>query len=271
LQREQQAPLGVLVNLCPTEPLSLQRIKRNEPDWRNLVRLSLRTPGITPSRLYFRLAIEAGLHFINFTPNAAETQALRELAEEKRLLYCGRDGKTGQTFLKTVLAPALRDRNLRIDGWYSTNLLGNDDGITLDNDDCRKTKQHSKLAALPQILGYQPGGSSHCHQVHIHYYPPRGDAKEAWDSIDFTGFLEMPMQLKLNWLGRDSILAAPAVLDLVRLVCYGASLKRKGLLHELSYFFKDPLSTPQSGMPLHSTPDQFKKLMDFLGRGQKRS
>jgi myo-inositol-1-phosphate synthase len=213
--------------------------------------------------------MEAGLHFVNFTPNVAETRGLRRLAEERSILYCGRDGKTGQTFLKTVIAPALRDKNLRIDGWYSTNLLGNDDGLTLADDDCRKAKQKSKLEALSHILGYQPGGSSHCHQVHIHYYPPRGDAKEAWDNIDFTGFLGVPMQLKLNWLGRDSLLAAPAVLDLVRLVCHGASCQRIGLLSELSYFFKDPLLGTQNEKALHSTPDQFNLLLRFLRNNQQ--
>jgi myo-inositol-1-phosphate synthase len=252
------------VNLCPTEPITLQPTEESAVDWRNLSAISKSTPGVTPSSLYFRLAIEANLHFINFTPNFAETPRLRALAAEKSLLYCGRDGKTGQTFLKTVLAPALRDRNLRIDGWYSTNLLGNDDGVTLADEHCRKTKQRSKLEALPQILGYQPGGSSHCHQVHIHYYPPRGDAKEAWDNIDFTGFLGAQMQLKLNWLGRDSLLAAPAVLDLVRLVCSAAQRRKTGLLHELSYFFKDPLTGPGHEKPIHSTPDQFAALLNFL-------
>lgn len=272
MQQRHDTRFAVLVNLCPTEPIGLQPIltEDDEPDWRHMSRLTMRTPGVTPSRLYFRLAIEANLHFVNFTPNVAETKVLRGLAAERSLLYCGRDGKTGQTFLKTVLAPALRDRNLRIDGWFSTNLLGNDDGVTLANEDCRKTKQRSKLEALPIILGYQPGGSSDCHQVHIHYYPPRGDAKEAWDNIDFTGFLGARMQLKVNWLGRDSLLAAPAVLDLVRLVCYGASRERTGLLQEMAYFFKDPLVEP-GGRPVHSTPDQFRSLLEFVGARAARS
>lgn len=255
--------LGILVNLCPTEPQSLQDAAIPEPNWRELSSLSSNTPGITPSRLYFRLAIECGLHFINFTPNHAETPLLRELARERGIIYCGRDGKTGQTFLKTVLAPALRDRNLRIDGWYSTNLLGNEDGLALADEDRCRTKQRSKREALSQILGYVPGASPSCHQVHIHYYPPRGDAKEAWDNIDFTGFLGGTMQMKINWLGRDSLLAAPAVLDLVRLVCLAIGKGRKGVLHETSYFFKDPLVDGPEAV-VHSTPAQFDTLLSFL-------
>jgi myo-inositol-1-phosphate synthase len=124
LRHRSRAKFGVLVNLCPTESASLQSPEHDEPDWRNLKGVSMRSSGVTPSRVYFRLAIEAGLHFVNFTPNVAETRDLRSLAEEKSILYCGRDGKTGQTFLKTVLAPALRDKNLRIDGWYSTQSSG---------------------------------------------------------------------------------------------------------------------------------------------------
>jgi myo-inositol-1-phosphate synthase len=186
---ENKIEQAVIVNLCPTEPYSLQ-CKDGDVDWDDLNSIQLNSEGVTLSRLYFRLAIEVGAHFINYTPNIAETKQLQELAKKKEILYCGRDGKTGQTFIKTVIAPAFRDKNFRIDGWFSTNILGNADGVTLAENDCMLTKRKSKSECLSSILGYQPGGegSEYGHQVHIHYYPPRCDAKEAWDNIDFSGF-----------------------------------------------------------------------------------
>lgn len=256
---------AVVVNLCPTEPLSaLNSIA--ELDWTDLDRLSS-TQVPSASAIYFRLAIEAGAHFINFTPNAVEAASLRELAESSGLIYAGRDGKTGQTFIKTTLAPAFRDRNLRIDGWFSTNLLGNDDGRSLAGTDAGKSKILSKSKGLKSILGYEPGGED-CsgHQVHIHYYPPRGDSKEAWDNIDFSGFLGVSMQMKINWLGQDSILAAPAVIDLVRLTAFAADAGYSGPLAAASYFFKDPVVRAEC-IVQHSVPDQFKMLLDFIRRG----
>lgn len=255
---------AVIVNLCPTEPYSLQT-GDNDVNWEDLSTLQLNSKGITLSRIYFRLAIEAGAHFINYTPNAAETESLKELADKKDILYCGRDGKTGQTFIKTVLAPAFRDKNFKIDGWFSTNILGNSDGVALSENDCMLTKRKSKSECLSSILGYTPGGekSDYGHQIHIHYYPPRGDAKEAWDNIDFSGFLGNRMQMKINWLGQDSILAAPSVIDLVRIICLVAQNGKKGLLTEASYFFKSPL-TLKGESALHAIPDQFNQLMTYL-------
>jgi myo-inositol-1-phosphate synthase len=253
----------VIVNLCPTEA---KERAGSDLDWADLRRL--RAAARVPiSRIYFRLAIEAGAHFVNFTPNHAEVSALRALAEEAGLLYVGRDGKTGQTFLKTTLAPAFRDKNLRIDGWFSTNLLGNADGLSLAGTEAGKAKIESKTKCLSSIMGYVPGGEGTSgHQVHIHYYPPRGDAKEAWDSIDFSGFLGVRMQMKINWLGQDSILAAPAVADLVRITTLAAQAGRRGPLSAASYFFKDPIVSDGLSAQ-HGVPDQFRMLLDFLRDG----
>jgi myo-inositol-1-phosphate synthase len=255
----------ILVNLCPTESPLLQTIAQGL-DWSQL--RSLPKESLSPSAVYFRLAVEAEAHFVNFTPNTAEVPILCELAERANLIYAGRDGKTGQTFIKTVLAPALRDKNLRVDGWFSLNLLGNADGRTLSESDAGRTKIASKTRCLSSILGYSPGGEDVSgHQVHIHFYGPRGDAKEAWDTIDFRGFLGVPMQMKVNWLGQDSILAAPTVIDLVRLVAFAAGAGCRGPLEAASYFFKDPV-VRESSVTQHSVPDQFKMLLDFLRKGR---
>jgi myo-inositol-1-phosphate synthase len=254
----------IIVNLCPTEPWGVQCAAAST-DWGDLDALTFAAlPAV--SALYFRLAIEARAHFINFTPNLAEPAALRVLAERAGIVYAGRDGKTGQTFLKTIVAPAFRDKNLYIDGWFSTNLLGNDDGLSLACPEAGKAKIASKSKCLSSILGYTPGGDDAAsHQVHIHYYPPRGDSKEAWDNIDFRGFLGVRMQMKINWLGQDSILAAPAVIDLVRLVIVAANRGEKGPLEAASYFFKDPVVGAQS-IVQHAVPQQFAMLLAFLRR-----
>ena len=266
---ENKIEQAVILNLCPTEPYSLQ-CNDEDVDWDDLIFIELNSKGVTLSRLYFRLAIEAGAHFINYTPNIAETEKLQKLAEKREILYCGRDGKTGQTFIKTVIAPAFRDKNFRIDGWFSTNILGNADGVTLAEKDCMLTKRKSKSECLSSILGYTPGGegSEYGHQVHIHYYPPRGDAKEAWDNIDFTGFLGNKMQMKINWLGQDSILAAPSVIDLTRIICFAAQNKKIGLLSETSYYFKSPLTSKDETV-LHAIPDQFNRLVTYFKKISK--
>jgi myo-inositol-1-phosphate synthase len=146
------------------------------------------------------------------------------------------DGKTGQTLVKTALAPMLRVRRLQIEGWYSTNVLGNNDGLVLDSPGANKTKVTSKASVLDPIVGYHVEN----HQVHIHYYKPRGDAKEAWDSIDIVGFAGVPMQLKINFLCQDSVLAAPLVIDLVRLLDVAKQAGESGIQRQLSMFFKSP-------------------------------
>jgi myo-inositol-1-phosphate synthase len=236
-------------------------------NWNDLGSLSHGQPGVTPSRVYFRLAIELNAQFINFTPNICETPALQLLAQQSGIMHCGRDGKTGQTFFKTLIAPGLRDKNFRIDGWFSTNLLGNNDGRILADPDSCETKRVSKAECLESILGYSPGAQSgqaaYGHQIHIHFYPPRGDAKEAWDNIDFSGFLGNRMQLKINLLGQDSILAAPCLLDLIRLCSIAAEGGRSGPFWETAYFFKSPLPGVCT-RPQHGIAEQFELLLGFL-------
>lgn len=267
LRQEHAITSIVLVNLCPTAPAA----PGDQSDWKEIARLNWNDPAVTAGRLYFRFAIEAGAHFINFTPNDCEIESLMELAWAKGLLFSGRDGKTGQTFLKTLIAPAFRDKNFRIDGWFSTNILGNADGRTLSDGSNAATKIASKLECLPEMLGYAPGGNlaEFSHQVNIHYYPPRGDAKEAWDNIDFSGMFGQGMQLKLNWLGRDSILAAPAILDLVRLTFLAKAAGQRGLLDALGYFYKTPLA-PQGQARIHDVDFQYSRLLNWAIEQQER-
>lgn len=267
LRQERSITSVVLVNLCPTAPAA----PSNQSEWEEITRLNWNEPSVTAGRLYFRFAIEAGAHFINFTPNDCEIEPLTELARARGLLFSGRDGKTGQTFLKTLIAPAFRDKNFRIDGWFSTNILGNSDGSTLSDSSNAATKIASKLECLPEMLGYAPGGelAEFSHQVNIHYYPPRGDAKEAWDNIDFSGMFGQSMQLKLNWLGRDSILAAPAILDLVRLTFLAEAAGQRGLLDALGYFYKTPLA-PLGQARIHDVDFQYSRLLNWAMEQQER-
>lgn len=192
---------------------------------------------ISTGMLYAYAAIKNGAHFINFTPSvAADIPALIELAEQNKVTICGKDGKTGQTLYKTAIAPMLKHRNLKLTGWYSTNILGNRDGEILNDPRHVETKISSKSGVLSSIMGYDDFE----HQVHIHYYPPRGDAKEAWDNVDFNGWFDVPMQMKINWLGDDSILAAPLALDLVRWVSFFADKGETGVLTQLASYFKSP-------------------------------
>lgn len=258
---EHNADELIIINLCPTERLSEQKLGL-DLDWNQIpVGTEL---GVTPSRIYLRLAIEAGAHYINFTPNHAEIPALCSLAAQKNLLIAGRDGKTGQTFLKSVLATAFSHKNLKIDGWSSFNLLGNSDGQNLADEEIKQTKRQSKKECLEPILGYEP-----FHSVEICYYPPRGDAKEAWDSIDLVGFLGVKMQLKLNFLGADSILAAPVLVDLIRLVYLSAKLGIKGLSEELNFFFKSPIG--RSSDVVHSYQQQTQLLLSLLTKCKELS
>jgi myo-inositol-1-phosphate synthase len=195
------------------------------------------TKPFSPSVLYCYAALAECTPFVNFTPNRAfEFPALLEIAARNRVPLAGKDGKTGQTFLKTVLAPALRSRALRVDGWYSTNLLGNSDGEALADPDACKTKVATKSGVLDAILGYEVAD----HIVDIRYYRPRGDDKEAWDSIDVTGFLGGRMQLKMNFLCRDSLLAAPLVIELCRLMVLANQGGGYGIQPQLGWFFKAP-------------------------------
>jgi len=191
---------------------------------------------ISPAMKYLYMACKLGVPHVNFTPSLTKVPALEGLAETSGVPIAGEDGKTGQTLLKTALAPAFQVRQLRIEGWFSTNILGNNDGKVLDDPQSNKTKVASKLSVLDEILGYEVAD----HQVHISYYRPRGDEKEAWDSIDIQGFLGERMQLKINFLCKDSILAAPLVLDLVRLIDVAQRHGERGIQRQFSLFFKAP-------------------------------
>ncbi len=215
---------------------------------------------IAPSMLYAYAAILEGVPFINGAPNlAVDTPVLRQLATKNKVAICGKDFKTGQTLIKTVIAPMLRARMLGLAGWYSTNILGNRDGEVLDDPDNFKTKEESKLGVLEDILQPQKfpdlyGDVSHV--VRINYYPPRGDNKEGWDNIDIFGWLGYPMQIKIDFLCRDSILAAPLALDLVLFMDLAQRAGLGGIQEWLSFYFKNPQVAPG----LHPEHDLFIQL-----------
>jgi myo-inositol-1-phosphate synthase len=211
-------------------------------------------PTLAPSMVYAWAAIRAGLPFLNGAPNLSQdVPALRELAEKSGIPTAGKDFKTGQTLMKTALAPMLRARLLGVEGWFSTNILGNRDGEVLDDALSFKTKERSKLGVLDQILSPERHPELYGdvdHKVTIHYYPPRGDNKEGWDAIDIFGWLGYPMHIKVNFQCRDSILAAPLVLDLALLADLAQRAGESGPQEWLSFFFKSPVTAP-GRPPLH--------------------
>ena len=195
-----------------------------------------------PDLAYALAAVRAGIPLVNFTPNDLTQPAVVETAAENAVPLAGRDGKTGQTYLKVVLASALRARRLYVDGWYSMNILGNADGRNLMDPERAHGKLENKTRLLDDILGYHVGEhyGEPTHKVHIDYYPPRGDAKEAWDVIDIKGLFGLPMSLRINLQGRDSILAAPMALDLALWMVQLQARGYKGPIAELGFFFKKP-------------------------------
>lgn len=218
------------------------------------------SPEIAPSMIYAYAALKMGIPYINGAPNLTiDFPAMLELAELTQTPIMGKDWKTGQTLIKTVLAPGLKVRNLQVEGWYSTNILGNRDGLVLDDPSSFKTKEVSKLSVLGSILGYEP-----YHKVTINYYPPRGDNKEGWDNIDFNGFLGYPMQLKVDFLCRDSILAAPLVLDTALLADFAKQKGEKGIQKWLNFFFKSPQVAKKGDIPIHDVFEQHHVLVDKL-------
>lgn len=222
---------------------------------------------ISPSMLYAYAAISEGVPFINGAPNlTADIPALLELAQDNEVPIAGKDFKTGQTLIKTVIAPMLKARMLGLNGWFSTNLLGNRDGEVLDDPGSFKTKEESKLSVLDSVLQpelYPELYSKYSHQVKINYYPPRGDNKEGWDNIDIFGWLNYPMQLKINFLCRDSILAAPVVLDLILFIDLAKRTGMKGILDWLSFYFKSPMHS-EGVEPEHDLYIQQMKLKNTL-------
>ncbi len=218
-------------------------------------------PDIAPSMVYAYASIMTGTPFANGAPNlSCDIPALVALANRESVPVCGKDFKTGQTLMKTILAPGFKARLLGVAGWFSTNILGNRDGEVLDDPDSFKTKEESKLSVLEQIL--EPDkhpdlyGDMH-HKVRINYYPPRGDNKEGWDNIDIFGWMNMPMQIKVDFLCRDSILAAPIVLDLALFLDLAQRTGMKGIQEWLSFYFKCPQHAPE----VYAEHDLFIQLM----------
>jgi len=219
------------------------------------------SPDISPSQVYAWACLKEGVPYTNGAPHlTTEADALLELARETRTPVCGKDFKTGQTLMKTLIAPGLRARMIGIQGWFSTNILGNRDGEVLDDPDSFKSKEVSKLGVLETIL--QPElhpklyGNMY-HKVRINYYPPRGDQKEGWDNIDIFGWLGYPMQIKVDFLCRDSILAAPLVLDLALFMDLAKRAEMSGIQEWLSFYFKAPMTAPG----LYPENDLFVQLM----------
>ena len=233
---------------------------------------------IGPAMLYAYAALKQRVPFVNCTPShAVDIPALLEMAEELRVPVAGRDLKTGQTLLKTILAPGLKARALGLSGWYSTNILGNRDGEVLDDPQCLKTKEESKLAVLDGILEpsrYPALYGDYVHRVRIDYYPPRKDNKEAWDNIDIFGWLGYPMQIKINFLCRDSILAAPLALDAALLSDLAQRSGLRGAQEWLSIYFKSPMV--KAGPPVHDLMAQrqawenaVRRIAGFKGNGKQ--
>jgi myo-inositol-1-phosphate synthase len=205
-------------------------------------------PAIAPSMLYAWAALMEDVPFANGAPNlCVDTPALQELAQQRSVPISGKDFKTGQTMVKTVLSPMLKARMLGLAGWYSTNILGNRDGEVLDDPESFKTKEESKLGVLEHILQpkvYPELYGQIYHKVRINYYPPRGDNKEGWDNIDIIGWLGYQMQIKVDFLCRDSILAAPLVLDLSLFMDLAQRAGMSGIQEWLSFYFKSPMAAP---------------------------
>ncbi len=222
---------------------------------------------IAPSMIYAYAALKSRVPFANGAPNlTVDVPALMDLANQNGVAVCGKDFKTGQTLMKTILAPGLKSRMLGLHGWYSTNILGNRDGEVLDDPDSFKTKEESKLSVLEYILQpevYPELYKDFSHVVRINYYPPRGDNKEGWDNIDIFGWLGYKMQIKIDFLCRDSILAAPIVLDLALFLDLAQRTKMKGVQEWLSFYFKSPMTAP--GLyPEHDIFIQLMKLKNTL-------
>ncbi len=231
-----------------------QGLKKNDPD-------------IAPSMVYAYAAIKSGIPYANGAPNlSGDIPALTNLAKDMGVPICGKDFKTGQTLMKTILAPGLKSRLIGLNGWFSTNILGNRDGEVLDDPASFKTKEESKLSVLEHILQpqlYPDLYSNYTHKVRINYYPPRGDNKEGWDNIDIFGWLGYPMQIKVDFLCRDSILAAPIVLDLVLFLDLAHRCGMSGIQEWLSFYFKSPMCAPEL-YPEHDLFIQLMKLKNTL-------
>jgi myo-inositol-1-phosphate synthase len=225
---------------------------------------------ITPTQLYAYACMKERVPFANGTPNVVlELPAMAELAREMQVPMCGKDLKTGQTMLKTALAPALKIRQLGLLGWFSTNILGNRDGQVLDDRDAFKSKETTKRGVLDTILEPEKNPALYgniSHKVEINYYPPRGDNKEGWDNIDIFGWAGYPMQIKVNFLCRDSILAAPILLDLALLLDLAHQKGQRGYQDWLGFYFKAPMAAAGSTAVLHDLFAQHQRLQAALAQ-----
>jgi len=224
-------------------------------------------PAIAPSMLYAYAALMEGVPYANGAPNlTVDIPALEQLARDREIPIAGKDFKSGQTMMKTIIAPGLKARMLGLHGWFSTNILGNRDGAVLDDPDSFKTKEESKLGVLEYILQpdlYPELYGDVYHKIRINYYPPRGDNKESWDNLDIFGWMGYPMQIKVNFLCRDSILAAPMVLDLALFLDLAHRAGMKGIQEWLSFYFKAPMTAPEL-YPEHDLFIQLMKLKNTL-------
>lgn len=249
-RQENQLRHVIVVNVASTEPLP--EVEKIPPSWKELsARLGRGEPLLPASSLYAVAAFDAGCSYINFTPSlGALPPAINELALERGQCHAGRDGKTGETLLKSVLAPMFAHRHLEVMSWVGHNIFGNMDGLVLDNPENKKTKVQSKDQLLHKVLGYSPQTL-----VSIEYIKSLGDWKTAWDHIHFRGFLGTPMVMQFIWQGCDSILAAPLVLDLIRFTELAARTGQRGILTFLASFFKSPMGTDE-----HDFHRQFQML-----------
>ena len=251
----------VVVNLASTEKLADEgnEIFNSIADFEKA--LDANDKEISPAMLYAYAAISENVPYGNFTPSvAADIPALIEFAEKQNVPIAGKDGKTGQTMIKSVLAPAFKTRALKVEGWYSTNILGNRDGLALSNADSLASKIKTKSNLLEDILGY----TVEDHLVDIRYYRPRKDNKEAWDNIDLTGFLGQPMQLKVNFLCKDSILAAPLAIEIARCLDLAKRRNEKGVLEEVGVFFKFPMTRKKEAKAENALHKQEEILLNWL-------
>ncbi len=251
----------VVINLASTEKLAAEgnEIFNSIADFEKA--LDENSPEIAPAMLYAYAAIAEQIPYGNFTPSVAtDIPALIEFAENKGVPIAGKDGKTGQTMIKSVLAPAFKTRALKVEGWFSTNILGNRDGLALSNAESLASKVKTKSSLLEDILGY----TVEDHLVDIRYYRPRKDNKEAWDNIDLTGFLGQPMQLKVNFLCKDSILAAPLAIEIARCLDLAKQRGEKGVLEEVGVFFKFPMTRRKDEKPENALHKQELILINWL-------
>jgi len=245
----------VVINVASTEPPAAPDPAHDSIDALERA-LATGRHVLPPSSLYAYAAFRAGAAFVDFTPSTgARLPALEALAEQRGVPHAGRDGKTGETLVKSALAPMFATRNLRVRSWSGTNLLGGGDGAALADPDRRASKLESKHRVLTEILGYEPDAP-----LHIDYVPDLGEWKTAWDHISFEGFLGTRMRMQFTWEGCDSALAAPLVLDLARLVAAATAGGQRGGLDALAFFFKDPLNTDG-----HQLDRQFQRLCEWAG------